>query len=569
MLEAGPPSGTFHQLGEKGRLLREVQHPLQAELLVAEIAGELPPEVAQAVREHIAACESCGARAQALAAPYGVLSSLGEVPVTFVPDLRRRVREQWSKGYFLTRLYRAARMVGGGGIAGVAALVAMALVVSLFLVTNAFQAPVIVGRSTNATGQVAAAGASGVVYVETNKVMNVNAGGANWVASEVIAVDERTGQVKHSMPASSGSLRLAQAGELPLAVALAPDGQLIYELTAPNSGRQALIAFGARTGRVAFATRITVSGGLAFPSGMVARGLTLSPDSARVYISLESAIPSVSAGPAILVLDQAGAHVLQVLSPALPAAVAEPPAPGGLPGVVTHQPVSMFQTDRLSQSLAAQGALAVAPDGLSLYDAVMLSDAQGPRAVIVQRISVATGKLEWALALPGDFSIATLAASANAKTPLFYLAQVGRDGQIYIFDTSAAAPTLRSEIPLGGPRAPATDVFSGALTISLTPDGAQAYVSEDVAVAGTQIASHDLWLVDGTTGSIVSHRIEYAQAGQALANWAGGAKGQVFVLRGSQVVLLPPDLAFASDPPVWLRLSDGLPMERLVATANG
>lgn len=567
MLEAGPPSGTFHQLSEKGRLLREVQHPLQAELLVAEIAGELPPEVAQAVREHIAVCELCAARARALAAPYGVLSSLGEVPVAFVPDLRRRVREQWSKGHFLIRLYRAARLVGGGGIAGVAALVAAGLVVSLFLVTNAFQAPVIVGRSTNASGPVAAAGEAGVVYVETNKVMSVSADGANWVASEVIAVNERTGQVKRSMPASSGALRVARGGELPLAVALAPNGRLIYELTAPASAGQALIAFDARTGQVAFATRITAPGGYALPGNMVARGLAIGPGSARVYISLEHSAPGAFGGSSILVLDQAGSHVLQVLSPALPASVAEPPALGALPGVVTHQPASMLQTSGLAQSLAAHGALAVSPDGLSLFAAVMLANDHGPQAVVVQRISAETGETVQALALPGDFSIAALGASTNYAIPLLYLARVGHNGQIYVLDTTGATLALSSEIPVGEPRAPATDTFSGALAISLTPDGARAYVSADIAVAGTQIASHDLWLVDGTTGSIVAHRIEYALAGQALANWAGGAKGQVLDLRGTQVVLLPSNLAFANDPPAWLRLSDGLPMERLIATA--
>lgn len=569
MLDDGARTGTIHPVSAKGRVLRQVQHPLQPELLVAEMAGELPPDVARAVRDHLATCESCGQRARALAAPYGVLAALGTVPVAFVPDLRRHVRERWARGRFIGRLARAARRVGGGGIAGVAALVAAALVLSLFLVTNAFQAPVSVGRSTNASGGAGVAGAAGVLYVETDKVFDLPAGGgAAWPAAEVVAVSERTGTVLRSLPATSGGPRVPHAGEVPVALALAPDGRLIYELTAPSPAGQALIAFDAQSGQIAFITPVVLPGGHRLPGGLVARGLAVGPGSARVYLSLDAATPSTTSTPAILVLDQAGADVLQLLSPALPASVAEPPAASGLPGVAPSQPATMLATGGLAQSLAAGGALAVAPDGFSLFDAVLLASAQGPRAVVVRRVSVATGTTVRALALPGDFSIAALAASANPAAPLLYLAQAGHAGQIAVFDTSASGLTLRSSIPVGGPRAPADDVFSGTVAISPTADGTQAYVSADISVTGTQIASHNLWLVDGPTGSVVSQRIEYAQAGQALANWAGGAKGQVFVLRNTEIVLLPLDLALPADPPVWLRLRDGLPMLRLIATAS-
>jgi hypothetical protein len=40
-------------------------------------------------------------------------------------------------------------------------------------------------------------------------------------------------------------------------------------------------------------------------------------------------------------------------------------------------------------------------------------------------------------------------------------------------------------------------------------------------------------------------------------------------MRGSQIILLPPDLALSTSPPIWLRLGDGLPLIRLIATTNG
>src|SRR5262249_46901326 len=70
------PAIRFHRVTTRRRSLRALQCPLEPELLVAEFAGELPPDVALAVREHIAVCEICGARSRALQAPYELLASL-------------------------------------------------------------------------------------------------------------------------------------------------------------------------------------------------------------------------------------------------------------------------------------------------------------------------------------------------------------------------------------------------------------------------------------------------------------------------------------------------------------
>src|SRR5690349_19463753 len=92
------PSVRIQRVTTRRRSLRTLQCPLEPELLVAEFAGELPPDVALAVREHIAVCETCGARSQALRAPYELLSSLGHEPVATVPDLRDTVRKRAGRG---------------------------------------------------------------------------------------------------------------------------------------------------------------------------------------------------------------------------------------------------------------------------------------------------------------------------------------------------------------------------------------------------------------------------------------------------------------------------------------
>ncbi|HEX5547810.1 MAG TPA: hypothetical protein VFX24_10385, partial [Ktedonobacterales bacterium] len=38
-----------------------IQCPLDPEMLVAEFAGELPPDIARHVREHLVFCETCSA----------------------------------------------------------------------------------------------------------------------------------------------------------------------------------------------------------------------------------------------------------------------------------------------------------------------------------------------------------------------------------------------------------------------------------------------------------------------------------------------------------------------------
>src|SRR5215469_12083427 len=111
MSESYQPSARFHRVTTRRRNLRVLQCPLESELLVAEFAGELPPEVALAVREHIAVCEICGARSRALQKPYQVIASLGNEPVPYVPDLRDKVRLRLRHGSASRRAWRLTRSV--------------------------------------------------------------------------------------------------------------------------------------------------------------------------------------------------------------------------------------------------------------------------------------------------------------------------------------------------------------------------------------------------------------------------------------------------------------------------
>jgi len=115
----------IHRVTTRRRSLRALECPLESELIVGEFAGELPPHVARAVREHTAICEECGARATELRRPYELLSSLGTEPVEYIPDLRATVNERLARGRFARTALRTARVLGQGGTLGITTLVGM------------------------------------------------------------------------------------------------------------------------------------------------------------------------------------------------------------------------------------------------------------------------------------------------------------------------------------------------------------------------------------------------------------------------------------------------------------
>ncbi len=192
--------------GRKGasRRLRALRCPLSAEILVAEFAGELPPNVASAVRKHVANCVICGPRAQELRASYDLVGSLGAEPVASLPDLRERVYIRTQTVPLARQRKRLAlafpRVVWGVLIGGLAVAV-IAVLVTQWLITPArTQAAT---RSSNALTDVPAAGASGELLAATSTLIPVrDTSGQVWRVAEVVAADERTGAITRSLPAS-------------------------------------------------------------------------------------------------------------------------------------------------------------------------------------------------------------------------------------------------------------------------------------------------------------------------------------------------------------------------------
>ncbi len=298
MSEPFQPSGRFHRVTTRRRSLRALECPLEPELLVAEFASELPPEVALAVREHIAVCEICGERSRTLQAPYQVIASLGNEPVPYVPDLRDTVQSRLARGHTARRIVRGLESIGrNGGLTALVVAGALILVGSLLFGIISASAQNL-SPSTNQLSNVPAAAASGTLLAETDKLVTVSAAnGQQWKVAEVISVNASNGGVSHSLPASSGPLHPSTPSELPIATATSPSGQAIYEVTAANAHHhQALIAFDSSRGHLLFANTITLPGDSALPAGELADSLAVAPDGSEVYVGLGLAQPASSGG---------------------------------------------------------------------------------------------------------------------------------------------------------------------------------------------------------------------------------------------------------------------------------
>lgn len=582
----------IHRVTTRRRNLQALNCPLEPELLVAEFAGELPPEVAQAVREHIAVCEQCGGRSRTLRAPYELLATLGNEPVARVPDLRDTITRGAGRRRFYHNLGRATLNLTRGGALGIGSVLAIILVAvvvigGIVVTVNAHA----VTRSHNSLSNVQQAGASGVLLAETDKLAVVgDSSGQQWQLAEVIVVSEQSGNVVRSLPESSAALRASRPGDLPIAVAVSADGQTVYELAAPNAAhKEALIAFSARTGQVQFITPLTQPDG---SSPASADALAVAPDGSAVYVGLDTATP-LTGGVRILVVDGRTGQPFRALAPSLGATVPMPTPPGSLPPSAFPSAVPKLSLAPLKGTVGAGGALAISPDGRWVFDVVALSGPNNARYAVVRRIDVVTGVAMQSLALQGDFSLATLVmgngsspsvpVSATSTTtkgdatttatlspsgPVaqLYLVKGSPDAQCFVLDPSYQGPTLLGQAPLGGPNAPAGATFTGSLGVSSSLDGAQLYITQNASAESGRITGHDLWLVDTASMAVFTHRIDTTSADGVQANLTGGSKGRTFIIRAGQIDLIAPDLS--GTPANWLNLGDGHKVIRLLATAS-
>lgn len=557
MADLYTPPVRIHRVTTRRRTIRNVECPLEPELLIAEFAGELPPEVAVAVREHIATCALCGTRSRTLHAPYELIASLGHEPVSHVPDLRDRVRLRMNAQGIYRRLLRAMVAVSKGGIVGAVAIVSIALlavfVVGTVLMNVQAQAT---ARSINTLSSVSAAAPTGTLIAQTNKLVTIqDAQGTNWQVAEVIVVNEKTGAVERSLPVSSSGLQTG-SGQ-PVAVVLSPDKRTVYEVTAPQAHHeQALVAFSVASGNVRFVRPLTYPNGQVLAQNNQAVSLAISPDGGMAYIGL-SVVSPVQNRVRVIAIDTTSGKVIRALQPGYIATIPMPPPPGSLPASAFPDVVPQLDGRYLHSALGAGGAIAVSPDGSSLFDVLTLTGNDGSSYAVIQRIDAQTGQVQQELAIPGDFSVSALvmgdASSQSASAPLFFI-QGGSGAECYVIDSGGTGPTLIASIALGGPSAPPGTAFTGTITMSQAADRSHFYISQHVVSRDGLITGNDIWEIDTSSMNVLSHRIPTSTVDGIQANLAG-PKYDTFLLRAGNIDIIAPGLT--GNAVSWLDLNSG------------
>jgi anti-sigma factor RsiW len=543
--------------------LRQLNCPLEPELLVAEFSGELPPDVAVAVREHMAVCEICGKRAQELHTPYALLSSLGSAPAPYVPDLRENVRVKAARAERYLRPLRSLGSLGRFGLVS-AALALVTLIVLIFGVGGLARSLgiFIVQRTTNQLQHVPPAASGGTLLAETDKLVTLSWQGANWQVSEVIVVDQRTGQVTRSLPSSDATLHAASAATLPVGVVT--DGQMIYELTArQNGGVQALVGFDVASGATRFVTPLTLPNELALPKDASAVSLTLSPDGRVAYIGLSGPNGALSE-PRALIFSTSAGKVTGVVNATTPNVIPLPTPPGSLPPSAFPSVVPVASISGLRQTEAAGGAIVVSPDGQALFDVVLASDAHGVRYAIIRRIALPSGQVSVLGLQGGNFPATQLAASASASSLQVYFVTGSPQATVYVVDASAQGPALLGQIALGGPAAPTSMRLNDTLAVSSAANGARLYITQDTVSSDGVIDAHSRWLVDTQGMGVLASTTDPTTAGSLLGNTV--PQGKTFALINGQITIGAPDLSSGWTP--WLETNDNLPIIRLIATTR-
>ncbi len=561
MPEAETPFARMSRVTTRRGTLRQLHCPLDPELLVAEFSGELPPDVAVAVREHMAVCEICGKRAQELRTPYALLSSLGAAPAPYVPDLREHVRIKAARAERYLRPLRALGTLGRFGVA----IVALSVVVLVAVIIGGGNLARSLGifiaqRTTNQLQHVPPAASRGALLAETDKLVTLTTSqGTNWQVAEVVVTDQRTGRVIRSLPASDAALHVASASTLPVGVVT--DGRMIYELTAPeNGGNQALVGFDISSGTARFITALTLPDGRALPADVSAVSLAVAPDGSSAYVGLSGPDGALS-GPRALVISTSSGNVTGVVNVTTPDQVPLPTPPGSLPASAFPSVVPVVSISGMRQTEAANGAIAISPDGQALFDVVLASDTQGARYAIIRRIALPSGQVT-VLGLQGNFTATQLAASLSASSLQVYFVTGSPQATVYVLDASAQGPVLLGQIALGGPAVPASMRLNDTLAVSPAPNGSWLYVTQDATSSDGVISAHSRWLVDTQGMGVLASATDPTTAGALLAN--GVPQGKTFALISGQVGIGAPDLSTGWTP--WLQASDNSPIIRLIAT---
>jgi hypothetical protein len=509
--------------------------PIEPEVLLADIQGELPIDTARLVQLHIRECAQCQARAAQLREAYERVASLAEVEHIPIADVREEVLRASQGRLRAIRLTRGLNLPGRGMLLGLGVLVAALLVVVIVIARPFLESHFLATqRSQNGLVHVPAVG-PGLFYAETVKLIPVSYKNTQWDLGEIIAVDERTGRVVRSLPASSSSPFLPELGigaGTNLRPALSADGHTIVEAAIAGDGRSptAFAVMDALTGQVRYIKQLELPDGAEPQSDPIIHQMWISSDSASVFILTDLSVGGVRS-PRLLQFSLAT-------------------------GEQSPNVVPPLDDTHAAQTLSSD-AINVIQNSRVLYSAVQATDAHGHVGLAISFIDIPTRQVQATMFIQGDFRLFGLAVSPDG-TQLFLFN--GHTDSVSFISTASRSVTYT--LVLGSPGTPpasGTAVQNGeAVSMALSPDGQRLFIALD-APADTP-RNFELYAVSIDQQAFLS----VTQLPQPIGPIALTSNGQSVILLRDNGKLEYIDSTNPQLPAAWVQLSDGTQIIQLI-----
>lgn len=449
---------------------RRLNCPIEPETLLAEIQGELTLDEQRMVQAHQETCAICRARGEQLREAYERVASLADVPEVPSAGLRETILRESHGRLRTVRLARGLNLSSRGLL-----IVATGAVLAALLLTIAIARPFLQNgvlsarRSVNTLTNLAPVG-KGTLYAQTIKLVPIRVGTVEWDLGEIIAIDEQSGQVKRSLPASRLSPFVPQLGGASganIPPALSPDGKTLVQaaILADGHSPTAFAAIDTATGAVRYVVRLGLPAGAPPQADPVLRQIWIGHDNATVYV-LTDIVMNNQRDAHVLMFDLAQGQQRQAVIPPL---------------------------DAMTQAVGLGGYVTtIAPDASRFFDARLAIDTNKHNGVLISFVRLADQQVESPLFIPGDFQGIALGVSPDSKTLYLFNGNTTTLYQIAIATRSIVGSLML--IPNAQPQL-TTNALNNTISVSLVmaPNGQSLYIARDLVNGAKR--DDDLWAV--------------------------------------------------------------------------